>query len=140
MIGTYSLTLETKAIADLIENSIIESKNELAKHMEKFCNEVYDTLHNKIESHLAYDNAENFKLTIAYEVRNIMKNLLVGDLSQIKDLSILSEYTFDRLHEIRIKMWETCGEEIEKSIITEMHKQIIELKRQVENYRRRDNY
>jgi hypothetical protein len=77
------------------------------------------------------NNKYNYLLSIADEVRKIMTNLLAGDIDQIKELNIIDEYTFDRLHEIRLKIWETCGNQIENSIIFEQKKQIESLRKEI---------
>jgi len=140
MIGTYSLTTETKAIAETISNSIEDIKIEMSKHLEKITDDVYEGLVQKFQDNFAYDNEHNYLESIAYEVRQIMRDLLSGDLNQIKQLNIISEYTFDKLHLIRLKIWETCAKDIENCIISEQKKQIEELRNKVKMYINRNNY
>jgi hypothetical protein len=140
MIGTYSMTTETKNIALKIEEAIEETKIEMSKKLNKITDEIYERLVTKFQDHFSYDNSQNYLESIAYEVRNIMRNLLCGDVNQIKQLNIVSEYTFDSLQEIRLKIWETCGNEIENCIISEQKKQIESLRREVKNFQDRFNY
>jgi hypothetical protein len=140
MIGTYSMTTDTKFIAEKISDAIESTKTEMSKELRKITDHIYDGLVEKFSDHFAYDNENNYLETIAYEVRQIMRNLLVGDINQIKQLNIISEYTFDRLHEIRLKIWETCSKEIESCIISEQNKKIEELRKQIQMYENRNNY
>ena len=140
MIGTYSLTTDTKNIAETIANSIEDTKTEMAKSLKKITDDIYEGLVEKFQEHFAYDNEHNYLESIAYEVRQIIRDLLVGDLNQIKQLNIISEYTFDKLHLIRLKIWETCSKDIENCIISEQKKKIEELRHQVKMYQNRNNY
>jgi len=140
MIGTYSMTTETKAIAETIANAIERTKTEMSKELKKITDHIYEELVEKFNENFAYDNEHNYLESIAYEVRQIMRDLLVGDLNQIKQLNIISEYNFDKLHLIRLKIWETCSKDIENCIISEQKKNIEELKNQVQMYQNRNNY
>lgn len=140
MIGIYSMTTETKAIAETIENSIEDTKTEMAKSLKKITDDIYDGLVEKFQEHFSYDNEHNYLESIAHEVRQIMRDLLSGDLNQIKQLNIISEYTFDKLHLIRLKIWETCSKEIEDCIISEQKKKIEELRKEIKFHNTRSNY
>lgn len=131
MIGTYSMSTETQAIADTIEKVIEDTKESMKPKLKKFSDEIFDALVNNYDCFFSMNNKDNYLLSISHEVRKIMTNLLAGDIDQIKQLNIIDEYTFDRLHEIRLKIWETCSKEIENSIIHEQKKQIESLRQEV---------
>jgi hypothetical protein len=132
MIGSYSMTTETQQIAETIERAIEDTKTQMAPELKRITENIYQGLVESFNDYFSQDNSQNYLESIAHEVRNIMKNLLAGDLNEIKDLDILSEYTFDKLHEIRLKIWETCGNELEKCIISNQKKQIEQLTKENE--------
>jgi len=140
MIGTYSMTTETKNIALKIGEAIESVKTEMEKDLKSITDDIYGNLVEKFNDHFSYDNENNYLESIAYEVRNIMRDLLAGDIDQIKNLDIVSEYTFDKLHCIRLKIWETCGKDIENCIISEHNKKIEELRKEIKYLKNRINY
>ncbi len=140
MIGTYSMTTETKNIAETIEKSIDSVKGDMSKKLKSITDDIYEDLRSKFDEYFSYDNSQNYLESISYEVRNIMRDLLAGDIEQIKNLNIVSEYTFDKLHFIRLKIWETCSKDIENCIITEQNKKIEELRKEIKYLKQRNDY
>lgn len=140
MIGTYSMTTDTKNIADTIERAIYSVKEDMAKKLKGITDDIYEDLRAKFDEYFSYDNSQNYLESISHEVRNIMRDLLAGDIDQIKQLNIVSEYTFDKLHFIRLKIWETCSKDIENCIIKEQNKKIEEMRKEIKYLRQRNDY
>ena len=137
MIHGSNLSEQTNEIGNIIERAADDAKKSLKKKLEDTVIDIYDELARRVDDNFSYDTCSWFKYSVAHEVKQIITGLLIGDMKTIKNLDIVSEYTFDRLHEVRMKIWETCSEGIEQSIIKEQKEQIEDLSKQVLYYRNR---
>lgn len=136
MIYSSSLTEETQKFASLLEEAGDRARAEISEDLKKVSNTIYENMMENLESWFSDHIQENFKLQVAHEVRHLLSNLLNGNLEVIKDICLLSDYTFDNLHEIRLAIWRAAGQDVEGSIIREQKKQIDELTKEIENLRK----
>ena len=136
MIYSASLTEETQKFASLLAEAGDKARAEISEDLQKASNTIYENMMESLESWFSDHISENFKLQVAHEVRYLMRNLLSGNLEVIKDICLLSDYTFDNLHEIRLAIWRAAGQDVEGSIIRQQQKQIDELTKELENLRK----
>jgi hypothetical protein len=138
MIYAHQLTEETQKLANMIEEAAHYAKDKISTEVLKnLSDKLYDNMHEVFNEWFSYNLRDNFMLRVAYEVNHILRELLNGNLEVIKNINLISDYTFDNLHEIRLGIWKAAGQDIEGSIVREQQKQIDELKKRVENAERR---
>jgi hypothetical protein len=134
MLG-HDLSEETKTdIENQIDSAYLEIKGK--KFIDKFIDDLKENFQDYVDSYLKYDSLENYKHRLAYEVHQVMTKLLLGDIEILEALRIPTEFTFDSLHEIRLKIWEICATDIENSIINAQLKEIEQLEKDIKFYRR----
>lgn len=138
MIHAAALSEETQKISNIIKNVIENSKENYKEQIKSFSDDIYANLMESIDSWFSYNCFDTYRENVAYEVRKIITALLAGEQETIKQLDIVSEYTFDKLHEIRMKIWKTCSFGIEESIIKQYQEKIDYLEKEVKFYRQRD--
>jgi hypothetical protein len=125
-ITTTDLSQEAKDKAIALEEFLQETftKSEFIKD---FFDDLYYKFNTQVDEFLASDSEYNYRLRIANEVDSIIERLLAGEENIIKSLRLDREYYIDILDKIRLKIFEQCGNEIQKTIIAELQKEIEEL-------------
>lgn len=127
----------TDKALETIESTVQKSFKHLTPQVDKFINNVRDKLWHDFENFLITDNMENIRLTISRECQTIIEAFLCGDVETLKQTMILSDYTHSRLHEVRMAIFKTCGDELQKTIVQELEDKVNRLQRDVEFYRER---
>jgi len=136
MIHSHQLSEETKKFASMLQDAGDKARSELEEDLKKVSDGIYDRMIEHLHQWFSYNLEESYRQHIAHEVRYILRELLNGNLEYIKNINLLSHYTFDNLHEIRLAIWRAAGQDIEHSIIHEQEKQIKELERDLEHQKR----
>lgn len=131
------LTRKVDDKIESIERQVETSFGEVKPIVEKFADDVKDKIWSDIEYYMASDCASNLRTEIEREVGNIIDLLLVGDKQALQATNIISEYTFGRLPEIRQAIFDTCGTELQKQIISDKDEEIENLKSQIKALRDR---
>ncbi len=137
MIHSSDLTDETKKFADLLEQAGDYARKEIEEDLKKISENIYERMYETFDIWFSQNIKDNFMQSVAHEVRSIMVNFLSGNLDTIKNCNLLSDFTFDNLHNIRLAIWKAAGTDIETSIISEQDKQIDRLKREIDMLRNR---
>lgn len=138
MMAYYGILKEpTDKTLESMESVIEKSLDGMRPKVEKFLDDVRGNLWGDFESYLIADNMENIRLAISRECQTIIEAFLCGDIEILKQTMILSDYTYGRLHEVRMAIFKVCGDDLQKSIVEELEDKINRLKKDVEFYRER---
>lgn len=119
--------ISEKVLEDIIRSGVIED----------FIKDLYDKIQKTIEAHLAVDTQVNLCRKISEEVDRVIKKLLIGDIEILKTLNLDTEYTFDSLDLIRLKIFEKFGDSISKTVVKDLQGKIGHLEKELKQYRTR---
>jgi len=121
----------TNSIGFFIEKTINESK--VTKNI---FDSLHDSFQNSINDWVKLNTEDTINYHICYEVEKIIRELLLGNLDTINKLRINTEYTFNDLHKIRLKIAEVCGDDLKNILIKTQEKEIKELKEEINHLRK----
>lgn len=121
----------TEKISFAIYESIEKTREDFKKRTVKIAEDIQNELMLNIDCYLAENIQYLYEQNVKNEVRKVVTALLLGNDETIKKFNLDSKYTFDRLHEIRMKIWETCSTSIEGSIIEEQQNTIHLLRKKI---------
>ena len=136
--GYYGILKEpTDKMLETMESTLSKSFDDLVPQVDKFIDNVRDKIWSDFENFLIADNLENIKLALSRECKTIIEGFLCGDEELLKETGILSDYSYGRLHEVRLVIFKACGSELQKIIINKLEAQVAALQKDVDFYRNR---
>ena len=136
--GYYGILKEpTDKMLETMESTLSKSFDDLVPQVDKFIDNVRDKIWSDFENFLIADNLENIKLALSRECKTIIEGFLCGDEELLKETGILSDYSYGRLHEVRLAIFKACGSELQKIIINKLEAQVAALQKDVDFYRNR---
>lgn len=126
------LTEETsKAVRDITfamekaKEDIRKKYNSILDDLNCFAIEGFmDTVENDLTYH--------FERWIDREVKTVVEALISGDMSYVKRLSIVSQYSFGKLEQMRTAIYAAVKDDIYKNMIEKHKKEVIELKQRID--------
>lgn len=137
MIMSHDLSEQTQQLSETIYKSADQALEKLSENfIKKISDKIYQELHDSFNCWFASNLEQNFLESVKYEVRGILSEFLSGNVDIMKKVNLLDEYTFDKLHEIRLAIWKAGSKEIEQSIISIQEKRIKDLQEKLSNERR----
>ncbi len=109
-------TKAVKIISDALDAAVDLNREKIKSLVDGYADDFYQAV---VES-IYCDASFGIEQHIRREVKNRITKIIKGDLDAIKDADILSEYSYGDIHAMRMKIWETCSESIEKHLITSL--------------------
>ena len=124
----------TKEIDDMFD-CIEGAKNELAKKFTSLMEEFTDTALQRFQDNIECNERYNYDRWIRDTCNSIVEGLLSGDTKWLREQRIISEYSWEKLQDVRMAILKASGVEIEASVIKSQQEEIERLKKDVKFYR-----
>jgi hypothetical protein len=115
-------------------SSLEKSKNSIEKQFKNLLEDFISQSWNNFDYYLTTDARYNYESWIRKTCNDIVESLLSGETEWLKDQRIISEYGWEKLRKIRLKIWKEAGGEIANSTIAALLKENEELKRERDRY------
>lgn len=115
---------------DDLFSSMEKSKSGIEKKFKCLLQEFVEESWNNFDDYLTTDARYRYEHWIRQTCDEIIESLLSGETRWLKDQHIISEYTWEKLQKVRLKIWETAGGEIANCTINALQKEIEYLKEQ----------
>lgn len=115
-------------IAEFLSTTLKDSKI-----VKKFFDDLYCEFQSTLDNYIEGDQSCNYRIRVSQEITRVINGILSGNECIIKSLELDTEYTFDDLHNVRLKIWETCSNDIQNSIINAQNSEIKYLRDRIES-------
>ncbi len=124
-----------KSEIDLLCESFVKSRSEIEEKFKSLIEDLLDKSWMNFYSFLEDDSAYCIDRWIRERADSIVQGILNGETKWLKDQKIISEYTWDRIHLIRMAVLESCGDDITKKLINDLKETIDDQKKEIQQLR-----
>ncbi len=125
-----NLTESQEKAVEVLTESFDRLTENMKEPIKKFTESINDRLVFYIEDYLS----ENIKYIIRESINDNLLALLSGDMQSLKRMAVISEYNWTAIDDVRMKIWQECAPDIEKSLIKKLESDIERLKDRIKYY------
>lgn len=116
-------------------SSMEKSSSDIEKKFKSLLEDFIQQSWNNFDEYLQNDARYGYERWIRQTCNEIIEGLLSGETKWLKNQNIISEYNWEKIQKIRLKIWETAGGEIANSTIKALQDEVERLKKDVKHYR-----
>lgn len=120
---------------DSMVKALESAKQDFHKKFKDIFDDYVDAAFTNFYNTIECDTRYSFERWIRQTCDEIIMGLLAGNTRWLKEQSIISEYSWEKLIKVRLAILKANGGEIENSTINSLQKEIEELKRENKNLR-----